>query len=299
MIPNLILSIISQTRKDVGMEQESLSEKLKQLEKDKEELLAELEKLKSKPEAKIGYILLFTGLILLIPAFIYSHNVSAFIGISLVFWGALLLYIRPTRFIRKEILDSIITESLDSYNKLIVELGYEGTPHYISPSTILGLQKVVLYIPRSNHTLKPTDEQLSADEALISNPQSIKLTPAGLGLSRLIENELKTNFSYVDLDYLQNNLEKVLVEGLEISEAFQMEPTEFTVHVEIKGSVFFEAIQEQSEYEKKMYIGDPLSSAIACILARSTRQHVVIENIQLEPKEKTIKIDFKLLEPSK
>ena len=276
------------------MEKENLLNKIEQLAIDKAELLRELQRLKRKPEGRIGYILLSIGIILLSIAVIYSHNVAAFIGIALTFWGALLLYIRPTRFIRKEILDSTITETLESYNKLIEELGYQGTPQHISPSTLWGLRNAVLYIPESNQTPKPTDEQLSAPEAIINNPQAIKLTPPGLGLSRLIENELKTNFATTDLDYLQYNLEKALVEGLEIAESFQMEISEPKVHVEMKGTIFDQAIQEQNE--RKRHIGDPLSSAIACILARSTRKPVVIENIQIDPRGKTIKTDFKLIE---
>jgi len=277
------------------MKQEEPQEQIERLEKEKKELLNELRKFKRKPEGKIGYFLLILGITLLVLAVFYSHNVSAFIGIALTFWGALLLYIRPTRFVRKEILDAT-TETLESYYKLIEELGYEGIPYHISPSTLWGLSNTVLYIPKSDNTPNPTDEQLSASETFINNPQAIKLTPPGQNLSKLIEDELKTNFSTVDLEYLQYNLEKALVEVLEIAEAFQMESRESKIHVEMKGAIFHETIQEQNKSEKKRQIGDPLNSAIACILARSTRKLVVIENIQIEPRERTIKTDFKLLE---
>jgi len=277
------------------MEHEDLQKQVEQLERDKQELLKELRRLKRKPEGRIGYLLLTLGLTLLALAVYYSHNVSAFIGIALTFWGALLLYIRPTRFIRKEILDTT-TQPLETYHKLIEELGYEGTPQHISPSTLWGLRNTVIYIPKSDNTPKPTDEQLSADETLIHNPQALKLTPPGQSLSRLIEEELKTNFSTIDLEYLKYNLEKALVEGLEIAEAFQMEPSESTVHVEMKGSIFYDTIKKQIESKKQQQIGDPLNSAIACILARSTRKPVIIENIQTEPRGRTIKTDFKLLE---
>jgi len=277
------------------MEQEDLLKKIEKLEKDKEELLTEISNLKKKPEGKIGTILLSLGIILLALAIIYSHNVSAFIGIALTFWGALFLYIRPIKFVRKEILDTTI-ESIETYHKLIEELGYEGRPQYISPSTLWGLRNSVLYISKSKNAPMPTDETLSSDETIIDNPEAIKLTPSGQSLSRLIEDELKTNFSTVDLEYLQNNLEKALVEGLEIAEAFHMELRESIVHVEIKGAIFYEAIKEQSESTKIRQIGDPINSAIACILTRSTRKPVVIENIQTESGERTIKTDFKLLE---
>jgi len=277
------------------MEQEDLQRRVEQLERDKQELLKELRKLKRKPERRIGYLLLAIGITLLALAMYYSHNVSAFIGIALTFWGALLLYIRPTRFIRKEILDTT-TEYLEAYHKLIEELGYEGTPQHISPSTLWGLRNTVIYIPKSDNTPKPTDEQLSVDEIIINNSQALKLTPQGQSLSKLIEEELKTNFSTIDLEYLQYNLEKALVEGFEIAESFQMEPSESTVHVEMKGAIFYDTIQKQSESKKQQQIGDPLNSAIACILARSTRKPVIIENVQTEPRERTIKTDFKLLE---
>jgi hypothetical protein len=277
------------------MEKENLLKKINQLEKDKAEIVEELQRLKKKSKGKIGYFLLSLGIILLALATYYAHNVAAFIGIALTFWGALLLYIRPTRFIRKEILDSTITESSETYTKLIEELGYEGTPQHISPSTLWGLRNVVLYIPRLDQTPKPTDEQLSAGVAIIGNPEAIKLTPPGLGLSRLIENELKTNFSTVNLEYLQYNLEKVLVEDLEIAEAFLMEISEPIVHVETKATIFDQGVQGQNEEEGKRRISDPLNSAIACILARSTRKPVVIENVQIDPKGRTIKTDFKIL----
>ena len=277
------------------MEHEDLHKQVEQLERDKQELLRELRRLKRKPEGKIGYLLLALGLTLLTLAVYYSHNVSAFIGIALTFWGALLLYIRPIKFIRKEILDTT-TQPLETYHKLIEELGYEGTPQHISPSTLWGLRNTVIYISKTDNTTKPTDEQLAADETLIHNPQALKLTPPGQNLSRLIEEELKTNFSTVNLEYLQYNLEKALVEGLEIAETFQMEPSESTVHVEMKGAIFYDTIQKQSESKKTRQIGDHLNSAIACILARSTRKPVIIENIQTEPRERIIKTDFKLLE---
>lgn len=71
----------------------------------------------------------------------------------------------------------------------------------------------------------PTDVQLSQEQIIMENPPAINLKPPGVGLHNLIEEELKSNFSMVDLNYIQMNLEKALVEGLEIVEAFEMEVT--------------------------------------------------------------------------
>lgn len=278
------------------MEQEELQKNISQLEKEKDELNEELLRLKRKPEGKIGYLLLALGFILLISAVIYSHSVLALIGIALVFWGPLLLYIRPTRFVRNEILESIIPEPLRSYNNIIKELRYQGTPQYISPNTLWGMRNTVIYIPKTDNTPKPTSEQLSANKTFIEKPQAIKLIPLGQLLSRLLEDQLKINFSTVDINYLKNNLEKVIIEGLEIAESFQLESQGSTVYVEVKGAIFSDVILEKSENDKQHHIGDPFNSAIACILSRSTKCPVIIEKIEKNFKNNTLKTTFKLLD---
>ena len=278
------------------MNNKPLEEKLEQLEKQRRELQAELRRLQRKPGGKIGYLLLLLGLALISLAIYYEHNVSAFIGIALTFWGALLLYIRPTQFIRKQILDSTVVEPLRYMHKLIDELEFKGTPRYISPGTLRGLRSATVYIPKTDRSEIPSDEQLSTEEAFTKNHSAIKLTPPGLGLSRLLEDELKTNFSTVDLKYLQYNLEKALVEGLEIAEAFEMEASESTVEVEVKGTIFDEIIEEIDKQSARRKIGDPLSSAIACILARSTRRPIIIESVERDKKRGSIKIIFKIEE---
>jgi len=279
------------------MDGEDLMDRLEQLERQKMELQTELRKLRRKPEGKIGYLLLLLGLTLITLAVVYSHNVSAFIGIALTFWGALLLYIRPTQFIRKDILDSTIIEQLKYINKLLDELNYTGTPTYISPGTLSGLRTATIYITESAPSTTPTDEELSNEDIFLQNPQIIKITPPGLGLSRLLEDELKTNFSTVNLEYLQNNIEKAIVEGLEIAEAFEMEVSEPTVQVKLKNTIFDTIIKELNETENQRLIGDPLSSAIACVLARSTRCPITIEKIEKQPKQKTTQITFKIGNP--
>jgi len=276
------------------MDGEGLVEKLEQLEQQKKELQEDLRRLKRKPRGIVGYPLFLLGLFMIVLAVVYSHNVSAFIGIALTFWGALLLYIRPTRFIRKEILNSSVVQPLNNIDKMLDELGFNGTPRYISPGTIRGLRGATVYITKSDSSEMPSDEHLTQEEIFMTNPSAIKLEPPGLGLSRLLENELKTNFSTVDLEYLQYNLEKALVEGLEIAEAFEMEVSESTVRVEIRGSIFDEIIEELDELYTYRRIGDPLTSAIACILARSTRSPIIIENLEREPKKKSTEIKFKI-----
>lgn len=276
------------------LEDEDYIKKLEQLEQQKKELQAELRVLKKRAKGRIGYLFLFFGILSMLLAIYYSHDVTAFIGISLIFWGALILYIKPNAFMRKEILDSAIVVPLTNTYNLLNELNYKGTPRHVSPGTLRGLRSATLYIPKSDRSKRPSDEQLSSEEIFIKKPSAIRLTPPGLGLHRLLEEELKINFSTILPEVLTNNLEKELVEGLEIAEAFKMEVSQSTVTVEMMGSIFDSIIQEIEDLEAHRRIGDPLTSALACILARSTRKSVIIEKIDREPKKKLTQITFKI-----
>ena len=271
-----------------------LMDKLEQVERDKSELLEELRRLKRRTGLWGGYLLLTFGLILGALAFFYNSDIAAFLGVSMMFWGVLLLYIRPTDLIRKEILDFTVVKPLKQIHKILDELEYNGTPRYVSPSTLLGLETINVYVPKSNNYSKSSDEQIVQEKTFINSPPMVKLTPSGLDLSMLLQDDLKTDFSAVDLTYLQENLEKALVEGLQIAEAFQMEVSDSTVLVEIRGTIFDKIIEELNDLESNRHLGDPLSSAIACILARSTRQAIIIEEIQIDKKEDSFKITYRI-----
>jgi hypothetical protein len=280
------------TEEDPNIPEKDTEEKQAELEKKNKRLQEEVWRLKRKPEGRIGYLLLAIGFLLVGLAIYYSHNVSAFLGMALTFWGALLLYVRPTQFIKKEILDHSVTEPAQNITRLLTELEYEGDPIYISPGTLWGMNNTVLWIPKNRETPAPTDEQLSNQQTIISEPDGLVFIPPGMSLSRLIEETLNTNFSTTDLDYLAFNLERALVEGLEMAESFTMETDNPMIRVEIKGSIFNDLIRESISDERNHKIGDTLNSAIASILARTTRKPVTIESIEIN--KETVKTTFKL-----
>ena len=117
------------------------------------------------------------------------------------------------------------------------------------------------------------------------------MTPPGLGISRLLEDELRTNFSVVDMGYLEYNLEKAIVEGLEMAKTFRMEASGSNIQVEIGGNIFDEIFEDFNELHLLRKIGDPLSSALACIFTRVTRRPIAIKTFV--KRDKDIKVSFK------
>ena len=266
--------------------------KIKELEKQVESLKSELWKVKRMSSGTISYILLFLSGIMLAIAVVLSNYISSLIGVALLFWGTILLYIRPTQYIKKEILGASSVEPIKQMFELTSRFGFNGRPFYISQRTSKGVHDVDLVVPKNQSIEFMNEADLSSDST--SNSNFLLIAPPGKGLFELIERELKTNISSKDLDYIANKLEKVLVDGLEIAESVSIDFMENFVGVEIKGTIFCKINEDLSTRENGHPLEDPLTSALACIFALVTQKTVSIEKMENDPRTKTIKVVYKL-----
>ena len=159
------------------MTEEGLKETITTLEKHNKELQEELQKIKNKPQGDIAYMIITIGLILLAISIVHTNNISTFIGLALTFWGALLLYIKPSQYTRIEVLNSSIKSLYENIQELISDLGYEGEPKYISTVTLGSFKKVYLYISEHEESTMLTEEQLTNNIIFYKEPPSIKILP--------------------------------------------------------------------------------------------------------------------------
>ena len=85
----------------------------------------------------LSRILIIGGVLSLIFSIIFSYSSSssvlAFIGLGLVFWGILFIYIQPEEYIRQNVFDSAILSSQTNLDKIISELNYKGLSTYLPP----------------------------------------------------------------------------------------------------------------------------------------------------------------------
>jgi len=270
---------------------EKMQKRIEQLQSEKEVLKVQIWRYRRKPSGLAGYALTIVGALALISSIISSSSTLAFIGLGLTFWGILLLYIKPTKYIRSELLDSTAISTLTNLDKLLTDLKYQGTPVYTSPRTLKELGAAVIFIPATTEAALPSIEEIAEDKVLLKNPNGIRLTPPGLALASLVEKEMGIDLSTADINYLQNNLAKVLIEDLEIAEGFEIEANKNNIHVKIKTPIYKDLCNEVRKLPNICpSIGCPLCSSIACILTRVTNKPVVIE--KEEPSEKATVIDI-------
>jgi len=244
------------------------------------------------------WLLLWIGALTLIASIIYDSSILAFIGLGLVFWGVLLLYIQPEQYTRKDLLDATLLPSLSTLNQIIQELDYNGTATYLPPKYFNNPEENKIFIPKQKNEKLPTPKQILEQEnhLLIQKPHGILIAPPGEKLAKLFEKTLQTKFSNTDLQYIINNLTRLIVEDLEIAESLEIEKTNNEIKITIKNSTFTEAYKENKEFSQ-IYplIGDPLSSAIACILTKATGNPITIKNLELSEDGQDIQTTYQIL----
>ena len=244
-----------------------------------------------------GGILLLLGAIALASSILYESSIPAFIGLGLAFWGALLLFIKPTRYVKSSLMDSTAISSLTNIDRLITDLNYEGKGIYLPPKYLKALKSGIVFIPSEKAVTIPPVEEVAKGKVFLKNPQGICLTPPGLGLANLYEEELGTDFTKVDLNYLQNNLPKLFIEGLEIAEDLEMSMEDDIIHTKITGSIYKDSCNEARKLPNICNsLGCPLCSSIACALTRSTGKPVIIEKHEFPQDGKIIEVYYRIIE---
>lgn len=249
-----------------------------------------------------GWATLSLGGLSLITSVIYNSQISAFIGLGLTFWGLVLLYIKSEEYVKESLLDATCLSTLESLNHLMGELGYKEKAIYLPPKYLKDPESNKAYIPKNNLSKLPTPEQIleRGDKIFIENPQGMLLTPPGSGLTKLFEKTLETSFTRVDLQHLQLNMPKLFVEELEIAQNLEINIENSKVHLKIENSAYLSLAKEAAKLSK-LYesVGCPLSSSIACALAKATGKPVIVEKQQINDEEKTIEIEYRLIEEEK
>ena len=263
-----------------------------------------------------SWAMLGLGAASLLASIFYTSSILAFIGLGLLFWAAILIYIQPEEYTKKVLLDSSLLPSLATLNQIMHELDYKGKPIYLPPKYLKDPETSKAYISKQKDGKPPTPELTLEQEnrLFIKNPQGMLLTPPGAELTKLMERTVGTSFTKVDLEYLIQNLPKLFIEDLEIAENLEIQTKlntlakkiddsvsliqtkEDIIHVKITNSIYKDTCKEVEKLPNiHGTIGCPLCSAIACALTKATGKPITIEKIETSEDGKTIEATFRVL----
>ncbi|MGB9134414.1 MAG: hypothetical protein WCC63_02345 [Candidatus Bathyarchaeia archaeon] len=210
--------------------------------------------------------LIAAGTVALVLSIALTSSILAFIGLGLLFWGVTLTYIRTEDYTKKILLDAATASSAATLDQIIDELGYKGSPVYLPQRYLENPEEYSAFIPRHNGKRLPTPEQIheQADRIMIASPEGMLITPLGAELAGLFEKTLQTSFARVDLQWLQQNMPKLIVEDLEIAREFELEITVDKIFAKMKSPA----------------LDRPLQSAIACALAKASGKPITLDDQQ-------------------
>ena len=247
-------------------------------------------------------ILFSVGVIALALSINYTSSTLAFIGLGLVFWGAILFYIRPEGYIKEILLHKTTLPSLRSLDQIMLELGYDSKGVYLPPKYLRDFDSSKVFISAQGYGKLPSPEQIQneEDKVLIKNPEGILITPPGAELAKLFEETLGTSFTRINMQQIEQNMPRLLIEDLKIAQNVQIETKNNRVHVKIENSIYKYMCKEAKKSSNICsLLGCPLCSAIACVLAKATGKPVIIEKNQLSEDSQTTDTDYLLLEEPK
>lgn len=273
----------------------ALSTEINDLQQEIHRLKLKLRRYERRPTNTIAYLLVLTGACSLAFSIVWTSQILAFIGLGLTFWGALLLYARPARYMHSELIDSTAISAIRALNQAIDNLGYEGKPIYLPPTTLREIKDSRMLLPARKETTHPSALPVTGTPTT-ENPKRILLAPPGLGLANLFEEKLGVRFVEVDLDYLQTNLPRLLIEDLEIVEDLELQQQGDTIQIKAKGSAYASLCSgTRKETKHPGRVGCPLCSALGVILARTTHRPIVIEREEVSEDGKDTVTRYRML----
>jgi hypothetical protein len=262
----------------------------------------------SKSRKKIGlpkaltWTFLVIGAISLLVSILYVSSILAFIGLGLIFWGAILTYIQTEKYTKQAVLDAALTPSVDTINQIIQELDYKGKAVYLPPKYLKDPEESKIYISKKEDgkLLKPETALLHEEQIFLENPYGLLLNPPGTQLSKLFETKLDITFAKTDLKYFTQNMPRLLTDDLEIAENIEIEKENNKIKIRITDSSFNKAYEENKKLLNPYpSLSNPLSSAIACALTKVTGKPITIEKIQISEEGKNLEATYEILEKTK
>jgi hypothetical protein len=155
---------------------------------------------------------------------------------------------------------------------------------------------MVVFIPAKDTVTMPTIEEMAKKQFILKNPKGICISPPGYGLINLFEKELKTGFIQIDLQQLYDTLPTVIVTNLELAKEVEINQENDLIHIKTVDSVYMEVYSSEQGFKSVHSVGCPLTSAVACALAKTTGKLVTIVKDVVSPDLKTIEVWYQILE---
>jgi hypothetical protein len=239
-------------------------------------------------------MMLVAGIIGLAYSIDYNSQLLAFIGLGLVFWGATLVYVRGQGYSKTVLLEAMSTSPVMSLDQVLQNLEYNGHAIYLPPKYLKDPEANRICMFKQGSTVPPSREEIvHAQENWSAEHSFMLLTPPGNDLVELFEKVLNIRFSRVDLKYVCQHMPELLIDKLEIAEEVNMEIDNDMTRVTIKSPTMVTLHENWIQNSNiARSIGNPVSSALACMLAKASGKLIELNKTYTSQDGETVTMEY-------
>lgn len=241
---------------------------------------------------KLSIILTSSGIILLLLSFFAGSSILVFAGLGILLWGVLFIIARPKPTINIEVLD------------LVLKAAIENIKSNVKTEEI---KKIVYFPPYSKATVLPYylenfrdgfvffsytgSEDTIKETAFQRLPEGVRTVPFGTHLVKFFERRLGVDFSEVDINYFNAVFPSLIAEELSFVREFSSEVTEEKIKIRLNDLIFDKSYSTEGAII--LYAVSLVNSAIGLILAKISKNPLIIETTTYDPTTKIAEITFR------
>jgi hypothetical protein len=244
------------------------------------------------------------GVLMLAFSVLYNLQVTAFIGLGFVLWGAIFSLAQPGKFVESNILDGTATTVYSTLDRMINDLKFNGHGYYIPsypqtaylPEYYKNLKDSIVFIADENFNGLPAVEEVASGKFISEKDRGVFITSPGSALLNQIEQKLGIDFTNISPAELSTVLPKCMTEYFNLAKEMDLQVIdESTVRLRMVG-VLYESLYKPEEMSKSVgLLGCPVISAVACALAKSFGKTVLIREQKFWPNEPAVEVVFSFI----
>jgi len=162
------------------------------------------------------------------------------------------------------------------------------------PEHLKGLKEATVFISTGSESTPPIEE-IAQRKFLLKSPRGICISPPGLGILDQIEREMGKDLASLQLSDLSEVLPPIIVENLQLAKEIEMKAEGNQVYVSMLNPAY-RSLYASEDLKSIRFLGCPLTSAIACAIAKSTGKIVTVQKIDFSQEDQTVKVQYQILE---
>ena len=254
--------------------------------------------------AILRIIFLILGAISLVASLFAESQVLALIGLGLIFWGALLMFLSPVRHVEASLLYSASIASYSTVDRIIADFKYKGKGYHIPsypkdvylPEHLKGLKDVLVFVSAEDTAEMPSIEELAEGKFLLKDSKGVLIAPPGLGLLEEMESKLNLDLTKTGLAELSEVLPQFLLENFGIAKDIALTVKEHGIELRIHDSIYKNLYSAEKHLKSVGMLGCPLASVVACALAKVSGKPVIIQRYRISLDGLTVEIQYHIVE---